>query len=477
MTRAPASAPAHAAVRAQMAADGRLTSADEPFARLQIAAGGQIGTPLLVPQVAALARLAQKLQTLISRPVIAGGDGCDVSMWVRARPEAGGVGIVMHDWREVPMRLTSPKAGAARAADIAMAGEGWRWRTDAALGFIEIGAEADEDADVRPGMPLAALFDLSDHDDGAVVLGKITERRAFYGRLVRNAARRTNKGDGQGDGQGAGWFRISGHALFDADARFCGYAGTALPLAGDEAAAQEAEAVRADEPPVSLMAALPDFSRRLDAALRQPIGRIIANADTISEKREGPLRQDYAGYAADIAHAGRHLMELVDDLADLQAIDRPHFQVAREPIDLADIARRTAGLLGVKAADKRITIEPPRGDESLPATGEFRRALQIMVNLVGNAIRYGPEESSIWLRGENEEGFATITVADQGRGIAAEDHDRVFEKFERLGREDMGGSGLGLYISRRLARAMGGDITLDSAPGQGARFTLRLPRE
>ena len=73
------------------------------------------------------------------------------------------------------------------------------------------------------------------------------------------------------------------------------------------------------------------------------------------------------------------------------------------------------------------------------------------------------------------DGVAQVTIADQGRGIAHDDQDRIFDKFERLGRDEAGGSGLGLYISRRLARAMGGDITVDSAPGQGARFVLRLP--
>lgn len=227
--------------------------------------------------------------------------------------------------------------------------------------------------------------------------------------------------------------------------------------------------------PASPKVFVPDFGKRLDLALRQPIGRIIANAETISGQLEGPLQHDYAGYAADIANAGRHLMELVDDLADLQAIDRPNFAVAREEIDLADIARRTAGLLGLKARDRNIRIDTPPVGEQMRAMGEFRRALQIAVNLVGNAIRYGPEDSVIWLRVDDEGGMARLIVADQGRGIAPEDQERVFEKFERLGRQDAAGSGLGLYISRRLARAMGGDITLDSAPGQGARFILSLP--
>ena len=70
---------------------------------------------------------------------------------------------------------------------------------------------------------------------------------------------------------------------------------------------------------------------------------------------------------------------------------------------------------------------------------------------------------------------AAVTVADEGTGLSPQQQARVFDKFERLGRSGDGGSGLGLYISRRLARTMGGDLTVESAPGEGARFTLELP--
>ena len=190
---------------------------------------------------------------------------------------------------------------------------------------------------------------------------------------------------------------------------------------------------------------------------------------------EGPLRADYAGYANDIASAGRHLMALVDDLADLQAIDRPDFTVIPEDIDLADLGRRAAGLLRVKALDRQILIVPPAEEARAPATGEFRRVLQILVNLVGNAIRYSPEGSMVRIVTEQARGEARIMVIDKGPGIAVADRERIFEKFERLGRDDAGGSGLGLYISRRLARAMGGDIDIGGAPGEGARFILTLP--
>jgi signal transduction histidine kinase len=83
----------------------------------------------------------------------------------------------------------------------------------------------------------------------------------------------------------------------------------------------------------------------------------------------------------------------------------------------------------------------------------------------------------VWLRAENEDGRARLVVADQGEGLSPEQQARAFEKFERLGRSGDGGSGLGLYISRRLARAMNGELSVESAPGQGARFTLDLPAD
>ena len=108
-------------------------------------------------------------------------------------------------------------------------------------------------------------------------------------------------------------------------------------------------------------------------------------------------------------------------------------------------------------------------------TGEFRRALQVLVNLIGNAVRYSPPGGMVWIRLEREGEMACVIVADQGKGIAAEDQERIFEKFGRVDPNEPGGSGLGLYIARRLARAMGGEITVDSAPGMGARFVFTLP--
>jgi signal transduction histidine kinase len=168
-------------------------------------------------------------------------------------------------------------------------------------------------------------------------------------------------------------------------------------------------------------------------------------------------------------------MGLVDDLTDIQAIERDDFRIAFEPVDLADVLRRAAGLFAVRAADAGVTVDIAAGEGRLMAIGEFRRVLQILVNLIGNALRYSPRGGTVRLRVERDAGQVVAVVADEGKGIAPEDQPRIFAKFVRVDPREPGGSGLGLYISRRLARAMGGDISVDSTPGEGARFVLSLP--
>ncbi|HCB77431.1 MAG TPA: sensor histidine kinase, partial [Erythrobacter sp.] len=219
----------------------------------------------------------------------------------------------------------------------------------------------------------------------------------------------------------------------------------------------------------------PSFGRDLTPVLRQPINRIIANAETIRTKLAGPLADEYSSYAADIATAAQHLLALIDDLSDLEVVESDDFATAPDRIELADVARRACGILGVRAREKGITLVAPPEGESQLAIAEFRRVLQILLNLVGNAIRYSPEESQVWIRLDRIGNRALITVADQGHGLEDAQKEQVFEKFERLGRSGDGGSGLGLYISRRIARAMDGDLTVESAPGLGARFTLSVP--
>jgi signal transduction histidine kinase len=156
----------------------------------------------------------------------------------------------------------------------------------------------------------------------------------------------------------------------------------------------------------------------------------------------------------------------------------------KERVDLNDVARRSAGILGVRSQSRGITVKVAERAEDPFAVAEFRRVLQILINLIGNAIAYSPEGSEVTVAVTSEgQRRLCVTVSDQGPGVSPEQAAKIFDKFERLGRDNEGGSdsgsGLGLFISRKLARAMGGELVV--LPPQadddlvGAEFKLILP--
>ena len=451
-----------APVRGRVDGEGRLIAADPPLALLHRRAGGISGGTIAVPQIAAIARLARRLGIVVSRGVVAADGDDDLDLWVRAQPEGEEIALAIVGWSRRPAALPFLATPVEREHDFLRATADWAWETDAALrlGALSPAAAAavGEAAAGLAGQPLTRLFALVEGAEGDLpILDALALQRGFDGQVAELRPRRGTR------------VRLSAIPLIGGDGRFAGFRGAATAL---DAQADAAETVRSDDPVASGGGA---FGERIDSALRLPLDRIIADAETIRSHGEGPLRRDYTEYAADIASAGRHLLALVDDLVDLQAIERPEFRPLRETIDLADVARRAAGLLAVRAGGRDVKIDRPAAGETLPAAGEFRRALQILVNLVGNAVRYSPAGGTVWLRCERDGGMVAVIVADQGKGIAAEDQARIFDKFERVDPTEPGGTGLGLYIARRLARAMGGDIIVDSAPGQGARFVLTLP--
>lgn len=450
--------PAHPIICGTVDRDGRLLSADPRLLALQLGAGGETNGLLAIPQLASLARLARTLGIVVSRGIIAADGDVDLDLWVRAQPEGEEIRLSIAGWAERAKPILSAEHLTSRSRDLAALGTDGKWATDASLRItmIDPGLLSGEPEGGR-GMRLTQLIHLiEDEDVEAPFYTGVFDRQPFTGQQARLRS----------DEDTLLW--LHGAPQMDETGALIGFAGgfrwVSAPF---QPAAIEQESETGDGGK--------EFAARLDTALRRPLARIIANADEMVTKVDGPLGDDYSGYAGDIASAGRHLLGLVDDLSDLQAVERDDFEIEAEPVDMADIARRAANLLRVRASDRDVRIDPPFDDEALWATGEFRRILQIMVNLVGNAVRYSPAGSMVWIRAEQEGDLAAIIVADQGKGIAKADHERIFGKFERVDQNEPGGTGLGLYISRRLARAMGGDITVDSAPGMGARFVLTLP--
>ena len=416
---------------------------------------------LAIPALLELTRKAWHYRMKLARVFQAQDGENAVSAWVEIVPDDDGLALALSNWRVTPLATAAVAEAAGDTDEAAMLAQvaDLHARLDARQAVLATG---------RSNAPLEALGAAMRDGFGQpwtdfVTIPGIAHRQPMHWRLI--------------DGADVTVADLAGR-----------WQARLLPVPGDGAAAGfdlyllpvAIEAVPAGDVADAAKDAVPDaldgvLGRDLAPALRQPITRIIANAETIRTRLAGPLADEYANYAADIAEAARHLLGLVEDLADLDAIEAPGFAPRPDAIDLADAARRAAGILGVRASERGITVEVPGEGEAMAAVGEWRRVLQVLLNLLGNALRYSPEGSRVRLTVARVGERAVVTVADEGAGLTSQQQAKVFDKFERLGRSGDGGSGLGLYISRRLALAMGGDLKVASEPGEGARFTLELP--
>ena len=438
--------------------DDRLLSADEPLAGLQLRCGGDLPGTIAIPALLETVRKARRFGLKLARPISAQDGTETVTAWIEVEPGAepeAPCTITVRNWRTAPLPPEDPDAAIRRRTEIDRTLAELTARLDARQCLLAVESEAED---------LAAL---------------VAAMRTGVGRPWTEFV----KIEGDGHKQPMHWRLLDGAELrIEGSDRRWKAALVPVESPGDEPTGfelyfvPEVPLARAKRPAIA--GASGDYrlvGTDLAPVLRQPIARIIATAETIRTRLAGPLDDAYSAYAADISSAGQHLLALIEDMADLEVVEAAGFATTPDPIDLADVARRAAGILGVRARERSIVIAAPGEGETLPAVAEFRRVLQILLNLVGNAIRYTPANSQVWIRLERAGDRARVIVADEGQGLTPADQARVFEKFERLGRSGDGGSGLGLYISRRLARAMGGDLTVESTPGQGARFILEVP--
>ncbi len=397
-----------------------------------------------------MVRLAAKLGTPVSRAVIAAGADHDVDLWVHAEPLGEEIELTIEGWvrRPVAAARLAPIFAAEAEVDADAAGD--EWATDAELRLTalapDLARQLGGDPSSTIGQPLTRLVQLTPDGEGDMpLLAALAARSDFTGQRAVSRHDQAVK------------LTLSGQVLTTENGGFAGFHGHAR---------LNPSAVEASPPASARIGAIETLDHSLDDALRSPLDRIIDCADKIVERADGPLRSDYATYASDIAAAGRHLLSVIRSMG-AGPVGQQH------SVDLASVTGEAVALLAATAAERGVAIALDDPPEPLLARGESRGTIQILVNLIGNAVRHSAAGGRVVLSfaaGEQ----VRVTVADQGPGIAPADQQRIFERFERVG-VDPDGTGLGLAIARRLARSMGGDITLDSIPGQGARFTLSLP--
>ena len=211
-----------------------------------------------------------------------------------------------------------------------------------------------------------------------------------------------------------------------------------------------------------------EFLLSVSHELKTPLTAIRGYAEGVSD---GAFDSDEA--AAIISTEAARLERLVRDLLDLARMNRTDFSIHRETLDLAEVARDAAHRYETQAEEFGVTLEA-FAPTPAPAIGDADRVLQVASNLLENALRLTPRGGVVRISAEP----GTIAVADTGPGLEQEDLPRAFERFylhSRYASDRPVGTGLGLSIVRELTRGMGGSVEVESEPGRGTRFTVRLP--
>jgi protein-histidine pros-kinase len=211
--------------------------------------------------------------------------------------------------------------------------------------------------------------------------------------------------------------------------------------------------------------------------LRTPLNAIIGFTGMLLMRLPGPLTADQEKQLRTVQQSAKHLLSLINDLLDVTKIESGKLELSLESMLVAPLVEEVIATLRPTAEAKGLGLLAPEPSAPLRVWADRRALRQILFNLLNNAIKF-TECGSVTVALAATDGGVAIEVIDTGPGIAAEDQERLFQSFVQLttpGRGRAEGTGLGLYLSRRLAELQNGRVTLHSEPGQGSRFVVWLP--
>lgn len=250
----------------------------------------------------------------------------------------------------------------------------------------------------------------------------------------------------------------------------------------DVTARHEAEAAlrRAKEDAERASRAKSDFLSAMSHELRTPLNAILGFAQLLEAGRTDPLTERQRSQVQYILKAGDHLLDLINEVLDLARIETGRLSVSIEEVSLGAALGESLAVIAPIADRRKITVTAPDAD-GLPAVrADFIRLKQVLLNLLSNAVKYNNEGGSVTVTvtDDGDDQPVGIAVADDGPGIPADRRDELFQPFNRLGAEtsEVEGTGIGLALSKALIELMGGTIDVESGPGQGAVFRIRVPR-
>jgi len=253
----------------------------------------------------------------------------------------------------------------------------------------------------------------------------------------------------------------------------------ALLLAAQTAAALEnarlhEESARLLEEVQQLHRARERFFAMVNHELRNALAATYGWAEMLVRKKD-PATVPRAAF--EVLESAEGAIGLVNDLLDLSRLDEERLMPVLRSVAVEPIVRRAAGRVEPAAAAKQVTVALEVAPRLPTCCTDASRLEQILVNLLGNGIRHTPERSTVRVRVAEAEGRVLMTVEDQGEGIAPEDMERIFDVYATTAGGQGQGAGLGLPLSRRLARLLGGELHAVPRPGRGGCFVLELPAE
>ena len=241
----------------------------------------------------------------------------------------------------------------------------------------------------------------------------------------------------------------------------------------DQKAAEEAvRSARAEAERASR--AKSEFLSRMSHDLRTPLNAILGFAQLLEME---PLTFEQTDNVRQILRGGRHLLELINEVLDIARIEAGHLSLSTEPVSVAEAAHHVIDLVRPLADHRRIAVGVDEAvDPTLHVHADRQRLMQVLMNLVGNAVKYNREGGRVRLTWTAADGRVRVCVTDNGAGIQPEKLTLLFQPFERLGADQSAieGTGLGLAVAKGLTEAMGGTIGVSSIVDQGSTFWVDL---
>ncbi|HYR11104.1 MAG TPA: ATP-binding protein [Longimicrobium sp.] len=223
-----------------------------------------------------------------------------------------------------------------------------------------------------------------------------------------------------------------------------------------------------------------DFLASMSHELRTPLNAIGGYVELLDMGIHGPLAEAQRGALARITANQRHLLALINDILSFARLEAGSIEFDVHALSAQEVLASVESLVAPQAEARGVAYTSEPCDPSLRFLGDAERVRQVLLNLVGNAIKFTPAGGWVVLACAADERWVELRVRDNGLGIAPEEQERIFDPFQQVGRrlsQPQEGVGLGLAISRDLARGMAGDLTVQSAVGEGSVFALRLPRD